>query len=76
MRPIVNFMSQDMRARIADCITAWPDPCERRFVRLYCELVAVAASVRFHRSEPELTPDDLRCALGFASWFLNSFKHQ
>ena len=74
--PIEATVRRDGRALFRDVVATWPDPCEPRFVRLAAEFLALGVSVRTHQSEPNLTPDDLRCAIGFLSWFLNSFKHR
>jgi len=75
IKDIADFVLQDGKTVFLDVVASWPDPCEPRFVRLAAEMHALAAAVRRYQREADLTHDDTRCAMGFHSWFLNSFKH-
>ena len=73
---IQNFINSDAKVSLKSIFASWPDSAEPRYVQVVAELYALAVAVRKHNSEPDFTEDDLRCAIGFFSWFLNSLKHQ
>ncbi len=65
-----------VRELLIQTLALWPEGCERRFVRVFSEMTALAAYVRIHQEEPPLGRDDCLAALGFFAWLLNSFKHR
>ena len=68
--------SGETRDKLARVFNDWPVEHADHFVKLFSELVAVAAAARSNFNEPALDEDAVRGYLGHSVSFFNSFTHR
>lgn len=73
--PDAQGIDQNIEAKLLDSLVSWPEGLSPRFVRLFCELTAIAAVSRRTFDYPDLELVDIRAQLGAAACFFDSFRH-